>query len=294
MNALQQVDSASRAVCAMFPVPIYMFASSLMRSYLGYFLKHDFFIPVWFQEEQARVKEILRNLPGVSEKATRATKNLFVFALIGLPQTGKTTVACKVANTLGAMLVSPSDWRSIRISKLQPDELSSHVAHAMTRQVLSAGYSVVIDDDYSCPVKRKRLEVAAALHGAKVVYLESCVDEDVWRKRLEGIRHRFSTFRYECVTNDDFSIGREVSIRQLVRRSVIAERDAVLHLHTRLHENKEAYKKIVERSFQNSGSSSIFMQAVEKFAYMILVEDGVSEVLKVSLKEQAQTRIPGH
>ena len=123
-----------------------------------------------------------------------------VLVIMGLPASGKTTVARAVARRLGMVHLS-SDIVRKRLAGLTPtthqDEpfergvysrwMSRRTYAGLRRQArrwLRRGHSVVLDATYGLPAERAAIRQVALRTGARLLFVECSADDDTLRARL--------------------------------------------------------------------------------------------------------------
>lgn len=131
-------------------------------------------------------------------------RRLRVQCMIGLPQTGKTTLANMTALACGYVSINNNlirDW-SVACSCDSVDV--NAIAFYMMEEVLKRGCSVVMDSDCAHPLKRRLIESIAMKYNADSINIQVTVDSSVYIERLrrpehvyEGLYHR--ALRAICV-----------------------------------------------------------------------------------------------
>ncbi|MDX1405795.1 MAG: AAA family ATPase [Woeseiaceae bacterium] len=119
-----------------------------------------------------------------------------VVFVIGLPGSGKTTVASKLAEFHGYPLVTTevisarlhSVDRVKRDRDFSPGELQEiyNVMCLLTDLLLSGGCGVVVDGVFRSRDQREQIFAIAAKHGARVLGYEVCCDEQVLLERIKA------------------------------------------------------------------------------------------------------------
>lgn len=117
------------------------------------------------------------------EKAARP----FVVATIGLPGSGRTTVARKIAEALPrAVLVQANSARYLLKEAALPwGENVRQVLKIVAKDLLSKSYGVVFDGNAADEEDRKNIQDIASQSGAKVFYVRINVDPSVVKEREE-------------------------------------------------------------------------------------------------------------
>lgn len=136
----------------------------------------------------------------MSKKLTRQ----LVVCMVGLPQTGKTTVAQILAQELGLIHINSNEIRGwLRDELNDPNGAYKHVnevAIVMMEQFLVEGYSVVMDSDHVLPAKRCIVEAFAKPHGAVCYYVNTWVAREIWESRLSQPGHHFHRLYTDAVS----------------------------------------------------------------------------------------------
>ena len=115
-----------------------------------------------------------------------------LIAMGGLPGVGKSTLAERIANELGATLLSidpieAAIWRCGIPPSFETGLAAYVVAEAVAEQQLAAGRSAVIDAVNPIEISRQMWRELATRQGTVLLFVECvCPDLDLHRARVEG------------------------------------------------------------------------------------------------------------
>lgn len=127
-----------------------------------------------------------------------------VVAMIGLPDSGKTTAAEKFAQAIDAYRVDTNKIRNWLHQKRLPYTHDNAIAFHYLEERLSLGFSVVMDADFADPLKRRMLEsVVAKYDKAHLMTVQVKVDSVTWYKRLDVVGKAFGKLYGDAVKNQD-------------------------------------------------------------------------------------------
>jgi predicted kinase len=106
--------------------------------------------------------------------------------LKGHPATGKSTLGRALARRLRWPLIDKDDVKDFIADLPGGNQLSYEVAWQVVDTQLSLGISTIVDTPLSYPISYETGCRLAQQHGAHLLVVESVVDEERWRQRLEG------------------------------------------------------------------------------------------------------------
>lgn len=114
--------------------------------------------------------------------------------MCGLPNSGKTTLAGRLAEEQGAVLIKLDDYRHLGREGLTPWQIQEHALDEV-REALEKGSDVIYDTTNSNPDTRAHVLEKCAVNGCEkvCVYMdtpeEQCLerDESGWTKQYIGI-----------------------------------------------------------------------------------------------------------
>jgi predicted kinase len=105
--------------------------------------------------------------------------------LKGHPATGKSTLARAMAGRLRWPLIDKDDVKDFIADLPGGNGLAYEVAWRVVSTQLSLGVSVIVDTPLSDPISYETGCNLAAYHGAHLLVVETMLDEESWRQRLE-------------------------------------------------------------------------------------------------------------
>ena len=116
----------------------------------------------------------------------------------GHPATGKSALARGLARRLGWPLLDKDDVKDWTLHLPNGNGLAYDITWQMARTQLSLGLSVIVDTPLSYPAGYATGQALAQEFGARLFVIETKLDENIWRERLEerarrgGETHRIS------------------------------------------------------------------------------------------------------
>lgn len=130
-----------------------------------------------------------------------ATKELRVIGLVGLPQTGKTTVARVLSSQVGAFHLDSNSIRGWLIdARRDYRNINAIVLACMQYLLTQEKVSVIMDSDCVLPSKRVFIEAVAKRAGAKsIMYVAVAVTYDVWKARLSQLGYSIHRMYYDGI-----------------------------------------------------------------------------------------------
>lgn len=161
-----------------------------------------------------------------------ALKELQVIGLVGLPQTGKSTVAGVLSSQTGAFHLDSNSIRGWLIdARRDYANINAIVLACMQYLLMQEKVSVIMDSDCVLPSKRAFIEAVAKRAGAKsVMYVAVAVTYDVWKARLSQLGYFIHRMYIDGVRRSLLALGTSVDIVPIVpieavKKCVIEERD---------------------------------------------------------------------
>ncbi len=124
----------------------------------------------------------------------------------GYTATLKTETTSYLANCLGIPLLATHRYGRCTSSGLLDLDLRGQRYEEMlkdTESVVGRGHSVILDGTFADPEWRGRLYALAAEHGARVIALKTCCEDEsyirarLWRRRLDHSRSEHEVTRFE-------------------------------------------------------------------------------------------------
>jgi predicted kinase len=135
------------------------------------------------------VSQIYSRLPGTEQ----TTSMPILFIITGLPGTGKSYLARKIAERLPAVIVQSDFVRKFISPKptysSEESALVHQVARSLTERLLVTGCRVIYDATNLVEWHREKLYHVAEKTGVRLVIIQTVASEDVIRTRLRQ-RHR--------------------------------------------------------------------------------------------------------
>jgi predicted kinase len=215
----------------------------------------------------------------VADNGVTLTKKPVVIALVGLPQTGKSTVAETIAGTLGAIVIANNDWRNYWVRHGEGNSFVNEVELHMLDEVLGEKHNVIMDSDYANPAKRRFLEAVASKHDAEVIYVIVGCSLHIWEKRISRVGHHFGQLYHDAiegtVSGDRQGTAVATIVHGLLVECVCQEYDRQKSGHEEL-----AIKGEHTRVFSNDGSELVFKKAVELYALWLVEKFGSTLAIK--------------
>lgn len=124
--------------------------------------------------------------------------SLSLLLLKGHPATGKSALARGLARRLAWPLLDKDDVKDWTLNLPRGNELAYDITWQIARTQLSLGVSAVVDTPLSYPVGYTTGLALAQTFNARLFVIETKLDENIWRGRLEerarrgGETHRIS------------------------------------------------------------------------------------------------------
>lgn len=109
-----------------------------------------------------------------------------LIAMKGHPATGKSTLARALAQRFGWPLVDKDDIKDHTMGLPGGNELAYWVMWQVAATQLALGLSVIADSPLSYPIGYTTAQALAARYGARLLVVETRLDEAEWRRRLEA------------------------------------------------------------------------------------------------------------
>ncbi|QQG42756.1 MAG: AAA family ATPase [Candidatus Giovannonibacteria bacterium] len=149
----------------------------------------------------------------------RVSKKPVVVAIVGLPGSGKSSIAEYLAKLIGAKVISAN---AIRVALRKQNRGYGQVEIIMEKEALSAikrRKNIILDSDFSDSKKRRRLERKAG-KAAKIVYIRTYANRDITIGRLLNARYTPNDL-YGGASTDwrGNNKGAVVALREMWRRT---------------------------------------------------------------------------
>jgi predicted kinase len=109
-----------------------------------------------------------------------------LIAMKGHPATGKSTLAHALARTLRWPLLDKDDIKDHTLTLPDGNNLAYAILWQLVERQLALGISLIVDSPLSYPVGYTTACVLAERYGARLLVVETWVEETVWRARLEA------------------------------------------------------------------------------------------------------------
>jgi predicted kinase len=113
----------------------------------------------------------------------------------GHPATGKSTLARSLARQLHWPLIDKDDVKDFTVGLPNGNSLAYDIAWSIVDTQLALGISCIVDTPLSYPVSYAQGCRLAAAHGARLLVIETVLDETEWQRRLETRPHHESTHK---------------------------------------------------------------------------------------------------
>lgn len=173
-------------------------------------------------EREKKVQKLFREELGSIPK--RNTSELVVVAMIGLPGSGKSSVASFLAEYLGATII---EGDKIRVYLRKEGESYSNVrkiAENITQEILEKGGNVILDSDHANFRKRLALNFGLKELDVTLVFVRAFMNLDVMLGRIitDEYHNTPDDFFGGASTDwdgDEQSQGAVVKLREMIRRT---------------------------------------------------------------------------
>lgn len=113
----------------------------------------------------------------------------------GHPATGKSALAWRLAQRLRAPLIDKDDVKDFTLTLPDGNALAYAIMWQIAGTQLALGLDVVVDSPLSYPVGYEQAQELAAKHTARLWVVETRLDEDEWRRRLDARPPEASTHK---------------------------------------------------------------------------------------------------
>jgi predicted kinase len=126
--------------------------------------------------------------------------SLHLILLKGHPATGKSTLAQALAQRLGWPLVDKDDIKDFVANFPGGNSLAYDIVWRIVERQLGLGISTIVDTPLSYPIGYDMGRRLVTNYSARLLVVETVLDEHVWRQRLEDRRpyerstHRISSW----------------------------------------------------------------------------------------------------
>lgn len=136
-------------------------------------------------------------MPSISPlgDSTSISIPLTLIAMKGHPATGKSAVAETLARRLRVPLIDKDDIKDYVLEMPDANELAYRIMWRIVETQLSLGLSVIAVSPLSYPNGYARAQEIAAQRGARLLIVETVLDEAEWRRRLDARQPGDSTHK---------------------------------------------------------------------------------------------------
>lgn len=148
-------------------------------------------IGVYHFMEKLTVKEqkAKENFIKTLDVKNRKTKKPIIVALVGLVGSGKSSVAKKLAELIGAIVIE-GDAIRVKLRELKEKyEKARTIAEDAALKVVKEGGNVILDSDFVDPKKRASIRQKARKAGVKLVFIRIHCDIGVMQGRIFTEKH---------------------------------------------------------------------------------------------------------
>lgn len=121
--------------------------------------------------------------------------NPSLIAMKGHPATGKSTLAHALARSLGWPLIDKDDVKDHTLHLPVGNQLAYTIMWQIVERQLVLGINVVVDSPLSYPVGYATACTLAERYGARLLVVETQLDETLWRARLDARPAEASTHK---------------------------------------------------------------------------------------------------
>lgn len=176
-----------------------------------------------------RLKEKIYNqkILHVVEGDLNLVKQLHVVGMVGLPQSGKTSVSESIASQTGFFHLNSNEIRGWLVDAGRDySNINVVLLYSLQYLLVDEGLSVIVDSDCVVPVKRAFIEAIASQVNAKVTYVSVVTTYDVWFSRLTGLGYYIHRMYADSLRQANILPGIPVAIVPIehVRKCVVSER----------------------------------------------------------------------
>lgn len=144
-----------------------------------------------------------------------ATLGPIVVALCGLPDTGKTTIAKMIANSVRARHINSNVIRNALVARGLSYANVNELSYSYAASALACKNNVVMDSDNANPGKRALLAALAKQYGARMITVHVVVDQGIWYSRVDTPSREYGQFYIDAVERD-------IASKQLKQEGVIS------------------------------------------------------------------------
>ncbi len=110
----------------------------------------------------------------------------YLIAMKGHPATGKSTLARSLARQLGWPLIDKDDVKDHTLALADGNLLAYTILWQIVETQLALGLSVIADSPLSYPVGYATAQAIVARQHARLLVVETGLDEELWRQRLDA------------------------------------------------------------------------------------------------------------
>lgn len=242
---------------------------------------------VWkvFLESKERARKVIfRGIHEMSKKVaytnvTFPTERPMIFAMIGLPQTGKSVIATAFADVIGAIVIDSNAIRDYLFRHgLGHFRLLNHLAFCMARNAIECGYNVVLDSDFASPVKRRMLDALAWKMGADVRYIYVQCNKATWWARVRSDTHKFGPIYHNAVASRAAELLPTVSQTYDPKRQLLI--DCVIGEYERQEIEHEYIGTCPKDSIRSTSFEGVAKETARGLAYRVLATRGADSSIR--------------
>ncbi len=168
----------------------------------------------------------------------------YLIAMKGHPATGKSTLAEALAQSLKWPLLDKDDIKDHTLGLPHDNELAYAILWQMVATQLRLGVSLIVDSPFAYPVLYAKAQALAEAYGARLLVMETQLNETIWRQRLEERSSAESTHK---IRGWDAMQAQLIKYNGCWRYPIEAEQ----HLLVNTEESLDVLMRIVQNKLSN-------------------------------------------